>query len=874
MTAARRILNRTLAAAVACMACMTLIATTAQAFDFEEFSGSLSSAGHFERQAGSHPDLVTTLKFDETGARTTIVDLPPGLVADPTAVPRCAPRQLTEGFNDKFANCPVDSQVGTANIFGGGTAPVYNIERPVDAPGLLAFTYAGVVINIVPRVRSGDYGISARADSISQALRITGTELKLWGVPADPANDDERAYQGNESGYGAKSSAMPRPFITLPTRCTSDPLTFTGAADSWWESGDFKHASYSSDAEGIPFRIEGCGRLRFEPEMTLTPDSRRAGSPIGLSVDLEVPQNESSYGLATPHVRGATITLPDGFTISPASAQGLASCALADVRIGSDAEDVCPPASRIGSVRIKTPLLEEELEGDAIVAKQGDNPFGTLIALYLIVEGPGVLLKLPGKVELDPVTGRVRASFQNTPQLPFERLRLTMRGGNAAPLVAPPTCGNYVTRVEMTSWASDRPVELSATTTIDEGCATGGFSPQLRAGSAGAGESSPFSLQVVREDGQQNVSRLEATLPEGLLATLKGVPLCGDAAAVVGSCPEPSRVGRTTMGVGPGPAPFYLPEAGQSPAAIYLAGPYQGAPFSLVVKVPAQAGPFDLGTVAVRLQILIDPVTAQVTVASDPLPQILQGIPIAYRDIRVEMERAGLMRNPTSCEPMKVESRIVSSTGAIASPAARFRVGGCSGLGFEPKLSMRLSGRTHRSAHPALKAVLRARPGDANIGKAVMTLPKTEFLENAHIRTVCTRVQYAAGNCPKASVYGYAKAWTPLLDKPLQGPVYLRSSNHTLPDLAASLDGQIHLDLAGRVDSPGGRIRNTFWAVPDAPISKFVLTMQGGNKGLLVNNTELCRAKPRARAEFFGHNGKRRVSNPLVKVACKGRRRK
>ena len=867
MTAARRFGNGVIAALAACAACLAFLAATAQAFDFTEYSGSFSTEGQFERQAGSHPDFATTLKFDETGARTVVVDLPPGLVMDPTAVPTCAPRQLTEGFNNKFANCPVDSQVGYANVIGAGTAAVYNVERPAGAPALLAFTLAGVVVRIVPHVRSSDYGIASRTDVISQALRITGIELKLWGVPADPANDDERAFQGNESGFGAKSSATPRPFITSPTRCTSEPLSFNAAADSWWEPGAFRSASYNADTDGIPFRVEGCGRLRFEPEMTLTPDSRRAGAPVGLSVDLEVPQNEDPYGLATPHVRGATVTLPEGFSISPASVQGLASCPLADVRIGSDLEDACPPASRIGSVQIKTPLLDEELEGEVIVAKQGDNPFGTLIAMYLVVEGPGVLLKIPGRVELDPVTGRVTTSFQNTPQLPFERLRLTLRGGAAAPLVAPQACGTYVTQARITSWASDNPVELSSPTTIDEGCANGGFSPGLRAGSAG--HSSPFYLQVVREDGQQNVSRIEAILPEGLLATLKGIPLCGDAAAATGNCPEASRVGRTTVGVGAGPSPIYLPEAGKAPTAIYLAGPHKGAPYSLVVKVPAQAGPFDLGTVAVRNALHVDPVTAQVTSKSDPLPQILQGIPVAYRDVRIEVDRPGFMQNPTSCDPMKVGSRIISSVGVIASPSSRFQVGNCANLGFRPKLSLRLKGKTNRSAHPALTATLKARKGDANIGKAVVTLPKTQFLEQGHIRTICTRVQYAADNCPRGAVYGHATAWTPLLDEPLRGPVYLRSSNNELPDLVADLNGQIEIDLAGRIDSVNSRMRTTFWAVPDAPVSKFVLRMQGGKKGLLVNNTELCKAKPRAKTAFTGHNGKRSVSNPRVKIGCR-----
>jgi hypothetical protein len=287
-----------------------------------------------------------------------------------------------------------------------------------------------------------------------------------------------------------------------------------------------------------------------------------------------------------------------------------------------------------------------------------------------------------------------------------------------------------------------------------------------------------------------------------------------------------------------------------------------------VVKVPAQAGPFDLGTVTVRNALNVDPVTAQVTASSDPLPQILQGIPITYRDVRVEVNRPDFTLNPTSCDPMAVNSTLVSNQGRTATPSVGFQVNSCERLGFEPKLAIRFSGPTHRNAYPKLRATLTMPKDGANIDKAVVTLPKTEFLENAHIQTICTRVQYRANACPAKSVYGYAKAWTPLLDKPLQGPVYLRSSNHELPDLVASLDGQIHVDLAGRIDSVHERIRNTFWAVPDAPVSKFVLTMQGGKKGLLVNNTELCETTPRANAKFDAQNGKTHNFNSVVKTDC------
>jgi hypothetical protein len=495
--------------------------------------------------------------------------------------------------------------------------------------------------------------------------------------------------------------------------------------------------------------------------------------------------------------------------------------------------------------------------------------------MYLAVKGPGFYLKLPGKVELDPDTGQIVATFPDTPQLPFERLQLELKSGPRAPMSTPSACGTYAIQTEITPWSGSAPVTSRANFTIDQNCDTGGFKPGLAAGVANpvAGDFSPFTLQVTRKPGEQNISRIDTTLPEGLLGKLAGVPLCGEAQAATGECSTASQVGSFIVGGGSGPDPFYIPQPGRPPTAIYLSGPYKGAPYSLVFKVPAQAGPFDLGNVVVRNALNIDPITTQVTAKSDPLPQYLEGIPVAYRDIRVQMDRPGFVINPTDCRATRVATSIASIAGAVATPSSRFQVGECAELGFAPKLALSLIGPTHRSAYPKLRAVLTARRGDANIGRAAVTLPKTEFLENAHIQTICTKVQFAANACPAKSIYGFAKAWSPLIDKPVEGPVYLRSSNHELPDLVASLKGQIDVDLAGRIDSVDARIRNTFDFVPDAPVSKFVLTMQGGKKGLLVNNTELCKAKPRASVELEGQNGKSMVASPLVKADC-GKARK
>jgi hypothetical protein len=322
------------------------------------------------------------------------------------------------------------------------------------------------------------------------------------------------------------------------------------------------------------------------------------------------------------------------------------------------------------------------------------------------------------------------------------------------------------------------------------------------------------------------------------------------------------------VGAGAGPTPYY------TQGRAYLAGPYKGAPLSLAIVTPATAGPYDLGTVMVRTALYVDPETTRIHAVSDPIPQILQGIPLDVRSIALKMSRPSFTLNPTSCDPMAVTGSATSPFGSSASLSNPFQVGGCSSLAFKPKLSLKLSGGTKRSQNPALKAVLRMPAGGANIAKASVALPHSEFLDQAHIKTICTRVQFAAAQCPPGSVYGKATAISPLLGQPLSGPVYLRSSSNPLPDLVADLNGQIHVVLVGRIDSIKGGIRNSFEAVPDAPVSKFVLEMQGGKKGLLENSTNLCKSVNKATVLFVGLNGKTAVSKPALQVKCpKGKKK-
>jgi hypothetical protein len=440
--------------------------------------------------------------------------------------------------------------------------------------------------------------------------------------------------------------------------------------------------------------------------------------------------------------------------------------------------------------------------------------------------------------------------------------------------VTPEKCGTYRTSYEFVPWSGGPPVRNSTPMTIDEGCDTGGFSPDLVAGTidATAGKHSPFRFTLSREDGEQNPEGLDISLPTGFAATFAGIPRCLGAAAEAGSCPADSRIGRVIAAVGAGPTPLLLPQPGKRPTAVYLSGPYKGAPLSIVAVVPRQAGPFDFGDEVVRSTISVDPTTARATAHTDPLPQLIEGIPVSYRKIHVILDREGFALNPTNCAAKKIEAVVTSSQGAIARPTSPFAAVNCARLGFKPKISLRLRGGTHRGAHPGLRAVVKPRSGDANFASASVALPHSAFLDQSHINTICTRVQFASHNCPSRSIYGHAVARSPLFDEVFSGPVYLRSSSHILPDLVAALKGPgslpIEVDLVGRIDSVNGGIRSTFDAIPDVPVTSFVLTMPGGKKGLLVNSTNLCTKTQRATAKLTAQNGRGQTLRPTLNVPC------
>ena len=901
----------TTALAATCLAALALATPANASFGLNHFDVRIENQdGSADLLAGSHPFAVTGsfgVNYSGEGGealldgelRNAAFTQPPGLVGDATAYPRCS----SADFAQKPPTCAPETQVGVAIVSAetpevAEESAVYNLVPP---PGVVARFGFAVVGGVPVIVDAGiqpnpPYSLVLSSHNAYQVVQVFGVDLSFWGVPADPAHDPQRFCAGGGRGCASSASADPRPLITLPESCQG-PQKSSYVAESWEGETD-NGAAFTHDLAVPPAfaSFADCGALAFgfHPQISARPTTVAAQSATGLDFGLD--DSEAVEGLTDPEGRGraeirkAEVTLPEGVTVNPSQAEGLAVCSEAELaREGASSApgEGCPEASKIGTIEVQSPVVGEPLSGGLYVAKPYENLAGdSLIALYFVIRNPnlGIVVKQAARVEPDAGNGSLKTIVEDIPQLPFSHFSLHFREGARAPLISPPGCGAFDTVAKLYPWSGAPPVTSTSTFQITSGPGGGGcpsgaapFHPGFSAGTESnqAGSFSPLLTRLTREDGEQDLTRFSAQLPPGLTAKPAGVAKCPEAAIALArarqgryggetelahpSCPAGSQIGTVRAAAGVGSALTYV--AG----SLYLAGPYNGAPISAVAVVPAVAGPFDAGVVVTREALRIDPRTAEVTVdgsASDPIPHILKGIPLNVRDIRVDVDRPGFSLNPTSCRELSFAATLWGG-GTVLHPAGetpvslsqRFQAAGCASLGFAPRLALRLQGGTRRGAHPALRAIVTPRPGDANFSRAIVTLPHSAFLDQAHIRTICTRVQFAAGaghgsQCPAAAVYGHAKAWSPLLDGPATGPVYLRSSNHNLPDLVVALKGPasapVDIELASRIDSVKGGIRSIFTAIPDLPVSRFVLAMQGGKKGLIVNSTNLCkRSEPR-----------------------------
>ena len=897
-------------------------------------------------QAGAHADLTTSFYFNrdaeggnEGDLKDTVVDLPPGFAGDPAAAPTCTEAQLY-GKSFIFSGCPVDSQVGTVTVeldvpnekgpyteipF---TAPVFNMAPLGGEITRLGFKVLSITSNIVITVRPGEYGLRATAPNlVSGTIQIGSVKLTAWGVPSDPSHDLMRGTTciGNScfgpefSEIGVASTLPPEPFLSNPTQCTGESQTSTIRVDTWQNRPLPSEPSASVNIGPIT----GCERLEFNPAITIQSSTDLAASPTGLTVNLLIPQSYSNpAGLATSALKNAVVALPEGVTINPSAGEGLGVCTTAEYEaeaVDSIQGSNCPNESNLGTVTTETPVLKELATGSVFLAQPYNNPFsepghphGSLLAIYIVARIParGIIVKAAGKITPNPITGQLVTSFEDNPQLPFNRFTLSFRPGEAAPLVSPPTCGEYKARAEFTSWSEPLQVltDFSPAFEVTQGvgggaCPSGGvppFVPQVISGtlSNAAATYSPFYLRIVRKDGEQEITKFTTVLPPGLTGNLSGIPNCPEADIEAArqasgreeiekpSCPAASEIGHTLVGAGVGGV------LAQTPGKIYLAGPYHGSALSIVSITSATVGPFDLGTVVIRFALLINPITAQVEVdgaSSDPIPHIIKGVVVHARDIRVYMNREKFILNPTSCNAMSISDTVVGAGANFANPADQMPVGvstpfqasDCSSLGFKPNFQITASAETSRTDGVSLNARL-VYPNvplgtQSNIARVKVELPKELPSRLTTLQKACPDSVFTANpsNCPAASRIGEVAATTPIIPAPINGPAYFVSHGGVkFPELVVLLTAPgygFQVQLHGETFiSKAGITSSTFSTVPDVPIGTFDLKLPAGPYSALAANGNLCKAKHLAMpTEFIAQNGDEiHQSTPIAVTGC------
>jgi uncharacterized repeat protein (TIGR01451 family) len=892
-------------------------------FGFAEYDGWASNAdGTVDTQAGSHPYDFTisfTLNtYNETpehvvkapdDARNIAVSVPPGIVGNPTAVPQC-PREVFDNYE-----CPVRTQVGIDRAslgrgFGGFpgplTLPVYNLVPPTGMPAQFGFVLAGVHTFLDAGVRTGsDNGITESVKNVVETKHVTGNSITLWGTPAEASHNDERCRKQDILGctlglYGASSDAEPRPFLTLPTSCGTPPR-FAIEANSWEEPTNVAKAEFLlHDSMDAPTGWTGCERLaHFGPEVAIAPDTSFSDTPAGLGVELKIPPDANPEGLGSAGVKDTTVTLPVGVSINPGQATGLQACQAWQENIGGgeakreeeEGPPSCPTASKVGTDEIVTPLLSEHLKGNVYVLQQNPPNIGLLV----VASAEGVNLKLVGTVHLNEQTGQLTTTFENTPDLPFTTFKLNFSGGAQAALSTPTNCGTYGSDAQFVPWSSPFVASTLFTSSFQILAGPGGgacpsnplpFSPSLIAGATTdqAGGFTHFSLLLQAPDGQQRISRLQFKAPPGLLGMISQVSLCEEPQAALGTCSAGSKIGHSVDAAGAGPYPFVVPEAGQPESPIFLTGPYEGSPFGLTIVVPAIAGPFDLGTVVVRAKIEVDPLTAQITVTTDPLPQILDGIPLDLRTVDAVIDREGFMFNPTDCNPQSFSGTATSVQGATGALASHFQVGSCQALKFDPNFKVSASGKNSRKSGASLNVKILYPIGalpdnqatsQANVGQVKVDLPKQLPSRLTTLQKACTSAVFEANpaNCPPESKVGYATAITPLLPVPVQGPAYFVSyGGAKFPELVIVLQGDnVTVYLHGETFiSKTGITSSTFRHVPDVPITSFELNLPQGPYSALAANGNLCNTKLVMPTAFTGQNNATIHQNtPIAVTGCR-----
>jgi hypothetical protein len=834
-------------------------------------------------QAGGHPNGLTTIlnfPYQEVTfrgperpvgrPRDMEIDLPPGLVGDPQAATRCPIVRV-------FAHtCPASSRVGSLYVnlsqrlflsednAGEGVYPIFNVVPERGYPAEFGLFVEGIErpVFIYASVDPGPgYNVHISVPDIPAVAELNSAIVTFFGNPqgADETGDP------------------PVPFFTNPSDCSGAPLVTKMKVNSWEEP------SHWLEKEAVALPVAGCDLLQFLPSFSVAPESTVADEPSGYTFDLRVPQATAGLeGTATPDVKDVSVTLPAGLSLSPPAADGLLACPAEGpegINLTSPGAGHCPPASQIGTVKAVTPLLAEPVEGQVYLAQPGcggagqpacgqaDALDGNLYALYLQLEGSGVVVKLRGTASANPATGQLTATFKDNPQLPVSDLKLTLKGGPLAPLANPQQCGQAVTTTDITPWSSPETPDATPSSVFPvTGCEGSPFAPSFLAGTTttAAGAYTSFTTTIARADRMQSLGAIQVQTPPGLLGMLSHVTLCQEPQAAQGACSSASRIGTSTAASGAGSHPFWV--AGP----VYLTGPYKGAPFGLSIAVPAKAGPFNLGTVVVRAAINVDPDTSILTVTSDPLPQILDGVPLRVQTVNVTIDRSQFMFNPTSCTAQQITAKIASAQGSTVTAGSPFAAGGCRNLPFNPQFKVATQAKTSKAKGASLDVKVVQPAGSANIRRVELQLPTVLPARLTTLQKACTQTQFAANpaGCPAGSVIGFAEAITPVLNVPLTGPAFLVShGGAAFPDVVFVLQGQgVRIDLTGKTDIKKGITYSRFETVPDAPVSSFETYLPEGPHSVLSAYGSLCAKKLLAPTTIEGQNGARVEQSTTIRA--------
>jgi len=879
-------------------------------------------------------------------ARNLAFALPPGMIGNAQAVAQCTIDDFNGLAQGGFENfCPSASVIGVASItfyepakFGVGLStyaiPLFNLTPAFGEPARFGFEFLHIPIILDTSVRSDpgeDYGVTVSTHNITQLSNFMSSTTTFWGTPGDPSHDISRNWpclaKGHWTQSGRKLPCQPlgqeRPaaFLTLPTDCNA-PFAPGVSGESWTDPehptpATFGPFAYSLEEGGVPQALTACNQLPFAPAMQAEPSTDKASAPSGLDFNLNFDDEglTSATGRTQSQLKNTTVTLPEGFTINPSAGVGLGGCTTADYEresVNSAPGAGCPNNSKLGTVEIESPLLAQKIHGSLYIAQPYENPFGepehghpggTFVAIYIVAKNPetGILVKLAGKVTPNPVTGQLTTSFLNNPQLPFDHFNFHFREGAQAPLITPATCGSYTVNAQLTPWSNPTTTLTDTSSfTITKGydggaCPSGGvppFNPGIAAGTLNnnGGAFSPFYLHLTRTDGEQEISGFSTNMPAGLTGDLTGIPFCPEANIETArqktgaqeeaspSCPASTQIGHTLVGTGVGAVLAYVP------GKVYFAGPFHGAPFSIVSVTSAVVGPFDLGTVVLRFGLSIDPNTAQVSVSptsSEPIPTIIDGIVTHVRDIRVYIDRPNFILNPTSCNPLSISSTLNSDLGYSATVSSPFQDANCANLTFKPAFKVSTSAKTSRRNGASLYVKLTYPAGalgkDANIRSVKVDLPKQLPSRLTTLQKACTATQFNTNpaGCPSASKVGYAKAITPLIPEPLQGPAYFVShGGEEFPNLIIVLQGYgvtIHLIGDTFINEHTNITSSTFKTIPDQPVGSFELTLPQGPNSALAAPGNLCTVKGGLKMPtlFTAQNGATiKRSTPIAVTGC------